>query len=207
MERNFFGMSTVHALSEEKVERIRSAYLTQHPSLKKTLANLFAGVDFGKPDASRTEELQIAAEEELEERRAFDPTGIRDARIKIQASIVQRRGQREFRKRLLAAYSRQSAITGCAVEDVLEAAHIVPYKGEMTNHPGNGLLLRADLHTLFDLGLIAVNDVTMRLLVSAKLNGTGYENYRGKKVRIPKQKGKQPSREALEQHRVESGFD
>jgi HNH endonuclease len=34
--------------------------------------------------------------------------------------------------------------------DILEAAHISPYRGEEDNHPENGLLLRADLHTLFD---------------------------------------------------------
>jgi len=55
------------------------------------------------------------------------------------------------------AYERRCAITGCTIDHVLEAAHISPYLGEHTNHVTNGLLLRADIHTLFDRGLIKVD--------------------------------------------------
>ena len=79
-----------------------------------------------------------------------DPGGIEDARTRVLSSIVRRRGQPLFRKRLLKAYDRRCAFTGCAVEALLEAAHIVPYRGSDTNHIANGLLLRADLHTLFE---------------------------------------------------------
>jgi len=202
----FFGMPTVHGLNAEKVDEIRHAYVTKYPRLKTTLTNLFASVDFDEPDDLETAALRASAEEELEEQGAFDPTGIKDARTRILSSIVRRQGQPAFRNRLLTAYNWRCAITGCSVEAVLEAAHIVPYKGEITNHRGNGLLLRADFHTLFDLRLVAINEATMRLLVSPKLNGTGYENYRGKKVRIPKAEHSRPSPEALEQHRVESGL-
>lgn len=44
----------------------------------------------------------------------------------------------------------------CSLTPVLGAAHIAPYRGELTNKPRNGLLLRADLHTLFDLQLLTV---------------------------------------------------
>ena len=47
-------------------------------------------------------------------------------------------------------------MTGCAVLAVLEAAHIKPYQGENDNHPENGLLLRSDIHTLFDLDLLGI---------------------------------------------------
>src|SRR5271155_3471993 len=43
---------------------------------------------------------------------------------------------------------------------LLEAAHISPYRGLQSNHPQNGLLLRADLHSLFDLGMLAVDPLT-----------------------------------------------
>lgn len=206
LEPYFFGMPAVHALTAGKVDAIRHAYVTKYPRLKTTLANLFAGVEFNEPYDSETEDLRASAEEELEDQGAFDPTGIKDGRTRILSAIVRRRGQPAFRNRLLTAYNRRCAITGCSVESVLEAAHIVPYKGEITNHPGNGLLLRADFHTLFDLRLVAINEVTMRLLVSPTLNGTGYEIYRGKKVRIPEVESSRPSRQALEQHRVESGL-
>lgn len=55
------------------------------------------------------------------------------------------------------AYERRCAVTGCTVEAVLEAAHISPYRGDHTNDVTNGLLLRADIHTMFDCGLIKVD--------------------------------------------------
>ena len=145
-----------------------------------------------------------AAEQQIA--KEFAPAGIEDARERMFSSIVRRRGQPAFRKQLLVAYKGQCAITGCEVEAVLEAAHIVPYKGSETNHPGNGLLLRADLHTLFDLGLVAVDPTTMHLLVSTKLAGTPYDDYRGMRIMVPDDPESQPSRDALEQHRQESGL-
>jgi predicted restriction endonuclease len=68
--------------------------------------------------------------------------------------IVECQGQPAFWDALLQAYERQCAITGCTVLQILEAAHIMPYMGKPTNRVDNGLLLRSDLHTLFDLGLI-----------------------------------------------------
>ncbi|WP_336979879.1 HNH endonuclease signature motif containing protein [Altererythrobacter fulvus] len=56
----------------------------------------------------------------------------------------------------MVAYEGRCAISGCDVREVLEAAHIMPYLGEETNDVRNGLLLRADLHTLFDLGLLKI---------------------------------------------------
>jgi len=48
---------------------------------------------------------------------------------------------------------------------VLEAAHIKPYRGKTDSHLENGLLLRADLHTLFDLNLIGVEPDTLTVRV------------------------------------------
>jgi putative restriction endonuclease len=66
--------------------------------------------------------------------------------------IAARRGQAAFRAALIDAYGGRCSITGCDAVEALEAAHISPYKGDHTNDVTNGLLLRADLHTLFDLG-------------------------------------------------------
>lgn len=206
LEPLFFGPPTVHLLSADKVDQVRKAYTNKYPELKNTIKNLFAGVSFNEKDDFEIKDLLASAKYGLAQEDAFIPTGIKDARTRILSSIVRRQGQPAFRKQLLTAYHRRCAITGCPVESVLEAAHIVPYKGETTNHPGNGILLRADFHTLFDLRLIAIDEVKMRLLVSPKLNGTDYENYRGKEIRMPKAPSEQPSREALEQHRSESGL-
>ena len=54
------------------------------------------------------------------------------------ASIVRRRGQPEFRRALIEAYSGRCAISGCDAVDALEACHIVPYGGSQTNRVSNG---------------------------------------------------------------------
>ncbi len=69
--------------------------------------------------------------------------------------VKRRIGQSDFRQTLIRAYGSRCAVTDCDVLDVLEAAHIDAYAGVHSNHPGNGLLLRADIHALFDADLIA----------------------------------------------------
>ena len=136
----------------------------------------------------------------------FDPDSSEDARDRTLRSIVQRRGQPEFRRKLLEAYGRHCAVTGCDVEEVLEACHIISYKGPKTNHPTNGLLLRADLHTLFDLGLVAIDAEPGKLLIAEKLQGTYYESLAGATIKFPTSKSLKPNREALDEHRARAGL-
>jgi hypothetical protein len=128
---------------------------------------------------------------------AFDPDSIKDVRRRALRAIRVRRGQPAFRAALLQAYAGRCAITGCAVPDVLEAAHIVPYQDSLTNHPTNGLLLRADLHTLFDCGLIAVHPDTRRVVTSPSLQGSSYAKLASRVLRPPNDDAASPSRKAL----------
>lgn len=134
----------------------------------------------------------------------FDPGSVEDGRERVAREIAIRRGQSAFRHQLLAAYGC-CAISGSTVLETLEAAHIVPYQGPSTNHPANGLLLRADLHTLFDMGLLAVDQDSLEILVSWRLNGTEYESFRGQRLRVG-QGGNFPSVEALRVHRTFAGL-
>jgi len=61
----------------------------------------------------------------------------------------------------------------------------MPYRGDHTDHVANKLLLRTDLHTLFDLGEIAIDPDGYKVLVSDSLNGTFYEELRGVKISLP----------------------
>jgi HNH endonuclease len=70
--------------------------------------------------------------------------------------IKQRKGQREFQVRVMRAYGGRCAISNCGDSAVLEAAHIIPVKDRGRHSLGNSLLLRADLHRLFDSGLITI---------------------------------------------------
>lgn len=131
---------------------------------------------------------------------AFNPADADDARRKTLAAIVRRQGQPAFRAALLAAYGGRCAITGCDAPQALEAAHIYPYRGTHTNDASNGLLLRSDVHTLFDLGLISIDPSTLRVLIAPELAGTVYAALGGVSLRLPPDAEKQPSRDALEWH-------
>ena len=112
-----------------------------------------------------------------------------------------RRGQSKFRKELLEVYNSKCAMTATSVVEILEAAHIYPYKGYDTNVVSNGIILRADIHTLFDLGLISINPVTLEIEISSKLKGNNeYASLINKKVYLPKDIQKQPSKKVLEYH-------
>jgi predicted restriction endonuclease len=128
---------------------------------------------------------------------AFDPDSNTDVRQRALRAIRVRRGQPAFRAALLHVYAGRCAITGCAVRDVLEAAHIVPYQGSITNHVTNGLLLRADLHTLFDCDLIAIHPDNRRVVISPSLEGSSYAKLAGRALRAPNDDAASPSRKAL----------
>ncbi|MBI4750581.1 MAG: HNH endonuclease [Acidobacteria bacterium] len=135
----------------------------------------------------------------------FEISSIKESREKVLTEIVRRRGQPKFRKMLLDAYGGCCAFSGCSVEAVLEAAHIHPYKGPLTNHPQNGLLLRTDLHTLFDLGLLTVNTDNMTIVIDPKLANTEYAQFSGKKLHLPSEISMRPSVDALNAHHHRKG--
>ena len=124
-----------------------------------------------------------------------------DVRKRILKLCAIRQGQPEFRSKLLSAYGSRCAVTGCNTEPVLEAAHIIPYKdqGPASIHVQNGILLRADLHTLFDRQLIAFRptDDGVIVEVSPRLTGTEYECFGGQPLFMPDHASSRPSREAL----------
>jgi hypothetical protein len=136
----------------------------------------------------------------------FEVNSVDDARERQIAEIIRRKGQAKFRSALIAAYKGQCVLTGCDALEALEAAHIVLYKGEKTNHPQNGLLLRADLHSLFDLGLLAIDPRTMTVVLSEQLLNSDYKNLAGLTIATPRERSLAPNLEALEKHLNWSGI-
>jgi hypothetical protein len=163
--------------------------LVDSPSLVHSVARFIVNVDEFKQsvlsDLPDTEKLLRYEEKKAELEGKFDPDGIRDSREKNAATIVARRGQPAFRRKLLNAHGGRCAMTESDCPAALEAAHIKPYIGEATNHITNGLLLRSDLHTLFDLHLIGVSD-NYKLVVSKTLMGTTYGKLAGNNLHLPK---------------------
>jgi WD40 repeat protein len=130
----------------------------------------------------------------------FNVETIEDARKRIIASIVQRQGQGEFRSNLLKAYGGQCPITNCDVEPAIEAAHIIPYQGPDTNHLTNGLPLRSDIHTLFDLHLLSIQPDTYDVVIAPELIDTCYQDLGGRRLTLPRDKNAMPNRIALSDH-------
>ena len=123
-----------------------------------------------------------------------------DARVRELRAVALREGQSDFRSALLDAYDQRCAITGCGVQEILEAAHICPYRGEHTHRIDNGLLLRSDLHTLFDKGMVYI-DAKGFVQIDNRLIGSEYAPLLGCKLRLPTNSAHQPHPEHLAYHR------
>lgn len=123
-----------------------------------------------------------------------------DARRRVLSAVVRRRGQQEFRRSLLAAYGDRCAVTGSSAVPVLEAAHIDAYAGSHTQNVRNGMLLRSDVHTLFDLQLLTVTAGFM-VAVAPELRGTEYGRYHQQRLRLPTDSAQRPDPSALARHR------
>lgn len=123
-----------------------------------------------------------------------------DARRFVERSVAERRGQQQFRQRLLEIYGNRCCISDCDAVPALEAAHIKPYLGDHTNTPTNGLLLRADLHTLFDLHELTVDADSHRVRLSAALAKSSYAELEGRRIRPPLQRHAAPQHHVLAAH-------
>ena len=119
--------------------------------------------------------------------------------------VTPRLGQGIFRVGVLDAYGRACAITEEHSLPVLEAAHIQSYAKNGPHDVSNGILMRADLHRLFDKGYITVAP-DFRLEVSGRLkadfsNGKTYYPLSGNRIRLPKDRSETPDAAYLEWHR------
>ncbi|MXY13399.1 MAG: HNH endonuclease [Chloroflexi bacterium] len=133
----------------------------------------------------------------------FEPLAVDDRNYKF-VPRAERPGQRAFKLQLLAAYDRQCAVTTEHALPVLDAAHIQPYRGRDSDHPQNGIILRSDLHRLYDRGYLTITP-DLELEVSQRLsdefnNGKRYYELQGKQIIVPGDPRLAPSRSALDWH-------
>lgn len=113
-------------------------------------------------------------------------------------------GQGGFQAVVLKAYDYHCAVTGDKIRPVLQAAHIRPVKNGGEHRIDNGLLLRSDVHTLFDAGYLGI-DTALRLQVSPSLrrefeNGEEFYVRANNPVDVPRLAQDRPHREFLEWH-------
>lgn len=108
------------------------------------------------------------------------PVEVPQPRYGEPVTVLPRLGQGSFRLIVTDSYQRRCAFTNSPVLHVLEAAHIRPYASGGTHAPSNGILLRQDLHTLFDRGYVTVTR-EHRIEVSSRIkdefhNGKEYSD-------------------------------
>jgi hypothetical protein len=96
----------------------------------------------------------------------FDPAALDDERSRQVREVAVREGRDRFRTAVLEAYGSCCAITITDVPAALDAAHIAPFKGRQSNVIPNGICLRKDIHSLFDRGMLAVDEHTHQVLLA-----------------------------------------
>jgi putative restriction endonuclease len=119
--------------------------------------------------------------------------------------VLPRLGQGLFRVLVTDVYQRRCAITGERTLPVLDAAHIKPYTVVQRHEVPNGLLLRSDLHRLFDDGYLTIDPANRCVVVSKRIkeefeNGKDYYALEGSRLREPIEPWAKPSAENLEFH-------
>lgn len=121
------------------------------------------------------------------------------ARLKRQVEQATRPDQQTFREKIRKSYRDKCAVTACATPTAFEAAHISTRKGSDDNSTANGILLRSDIHALFDSFLITLSEDGAAVEVSSELSDPTYGFLRTAVVTRPD--NGPPSKENIRQHR------
>ncbi|MEM5501435.1 HNH endonuclease signature motif containing protein [Ahrensia kielensis] len=83
-----------------------------------------------------------------------------DEKKKFWSRIRRRENQSAFRTSLFSHYGGVCCVTGCDASKALDAAHIQAWSVEENSELKNGLILRADIHRLFDSGRLSIHPET-----------------------------------------------
>lgn len=173
-----------HAVVDKILDELNG--VTQVADEAETDSRFPRGLEVAAPPPPATqptaEEETEAETEQQENEQEEAPKPVRDA--VVLASIQSRRGQQKFRATLLDAYSSKCAVTGCNTVHVLEAAHIIPHSEQASYSVNAGILLRADIHTLFDLFLLSIEPESGRVVVADDCK-PGYGEFHGIAVKFP----------------------
>ncbi len=137
-------------------------------------------------------------------RRPFPSMAEGQARFGEPHLICPRLGQGAFRVLVTDIYRRRCAVTLERTLPVLEAAHIRPYRDGGAHEARNGLLLRRDIHSLFDAGYVTVTP-ELNFEVSRRIkeefgNGRRYYALHGQQISAPQDASQRPDPDALAWH-------
>ena len=158
------------------MDRIEADFGNVERFARRRLLNTSAG----GPILDMSGMIQLS-ERDMARLHSLEPQNSKDGRQAIVETIIKRRGHPHFRHVLLEAYDYRCALTNFNAVEALEAAYILPFRGKDTHHPSNGLLLRSDIHTLFDLGKIAIDTGSMSVVIADDLAETSYRILAGRR--------------------------
>ncbi len=135
------------------------------------------------------------------------PSAIAESRYGIPSLVAPRLGQGGFRIAVTEAYERRCAMTAERTLPALDAAHIRPYGQHGEHRLDNGLLLRKDLHALFDAGYVGISS-DLRVVVSPRIredyeNGRDYYALAGRELWLPANPAERPNPAFLDWHASE----
>ncbi len=121
---------------------------------------------------------------------AYEPKSIEDdhAAMPLEfatCAIRARRGEKRLRNHLRQSYGDRCAISGPCPRELLEVAYIVPFPQGNVHSLANAVLLRSDLHTLWDLNLIGIDPEDLKVQVSERLKKTIYAEFHGRGIVAP----------------------
>ncbi|AXB55219.1 HNH endonuclease [Flavobacterium fluviale] len=122
---------------------------------------------------------------EIKEIESFINQAKDDEIEKIQIQINKRRNQSKFRENICKLYENKCAISNNGIIEVLDAAHIISHSKSGINKNDNGILLRSDLHILFDKNLITIDPQTFEILIDKTLVNSSYYKYHKNKIKLP----------------------
>jgi putative restriction endonuclease len=165
--------------------------------------NIVQGKTF-EADSPTAQLLWVQVRERLQLSRVWNEIAEPGAMYGDPVLTRRRLGQRTFQILVTDNYERRCAVTGEKALPVLDAAHILPVGKGGQHQIDNGLLLRTDVHRLFDKGYVTVTP-DGRFLVSRRLkddfdNGEPYMPFNDQRIWMPGDPARRPSREALEWH-------
>lgn len=161
----------------------------------------------GKPlNTSMRERVRAAIEDAANALEDEENVTHEEARKRVLTSVLERPNQTRFRDLLMKTYRSRCTISECDCTEVLEAAHILPVAEGGRDLVTNGLVLRADLHRLFDLKKLTVHPTKRTVRIAASLRGTIYEQFDGKAILSPAKSAHSPDAQCLKRHFEGSGL-
>jgi hypothetical protein len=116
---------------------------------------------------------------------------------RIEVNLRRRRGQNKLRENLFVVYGAACCLSGCQIRAMLHAAHLIPHAESGVNLTTNALLLRADLHDLFDSHLLGIHPSSLVVHLHPEIDDDYYQAFSGQSIKS-RVDNKSPDYNALE---------